>query len=649
MKTLITLIIALLFTITSFAQQGINYKAVIKDNQDNALANELIEELQFTITTGISAVYQETHSATTDDKGIIIVNIGEGTPTAGTFDTIDWSNGSHFLNVQINTGNGLTDMGTSQFMAVPYALFAANVATKIDDLSDAKSDANGSSLFIGIEAGSNDDGTNNDNVGLGFGVLNANTTGYNNSAIGNMALNANITGYSNTANGNSALLNNTTGFRNTAIGTDALLYNTTGNSNTAIGNATLLFNTTGNYNTANGSYALHENTTGNNNTANGVVALNENTSGNNNTANGYAALFRNTTGNENTANGSFALEENTTGDYNTANGFTALKLNTTGSQNTAVGYAALQANDDGNYNTAIGFQALFLNQNGTRNTASGHNALGANIGGSHNTAKGYYALNNNTSGNQNTSIGYFALHNNNTGDGNIAIGKSAGSQNVSGNNNIFIGVDAGGIDSSSGAFSNKLYINNGASDNPLIYGEFDTDLVSINGTLDVNGSFKILNASDDTSTWRLETRPNGSLSLYRNGDYRGYFNESTGNYSSISDRKTKKNITALENGTLNKVMQLNPVSYLMKDQTDTKRNLGLISQEVKEIFPSITTYIEESDLITLSYSELIPVLIKALQEQQDIIEAQNAKDVVQDKSIETLVARLNLLESKSSN
>jgi hypothetical protein len=99
-------------------------------------------------------------------------------------------------------------------------------------------------------------------------------------------------------------------------------------------------------------------------------------------------------------------------------------------------------------------------------------------------------------------------------------------------------------------------------------------------------------------------------------------------------------------------MQLNPVSYLMKDQKDSKRNLGLISQEVQEIFPSITHYVKESDLITLSYTELIPILIKALQEQQTLIEAQNSKidgqaleTSQQNATIQSLIQRMNALEA----
>src|SRR5690606_33402763 len=106
-----------------FAQQGINYKAIIKDGSGNVVANDLIQ-VQFTILQGAASVYQETHSPTTDANGIVILNIGEGAPISGTFNAIDWSADDHYLNVQINTGGGLTDMGTTQFMAVPYAMHA---------------------------------------------------------------------------------------------------------------------------------------------------------------------------------------------------------------------------------------------------------------------------------------------------------------------------------------------------------------------------------------------------------------------------------------------------------------------------------------------------------------------------------------------
>ena len=122
MKTILHIMVFFLFG-TIFAQQGINYKAIVKDGSGNVVANDLIQ-VQFTILQGATSVYQETHSPTTDANGIVIISIGEGIPISGTFSTIDWSADDHYLNVQINTGGGLTDMGTTQFMAVPYAIHA---------------------------------------------------------------------------------------------------------------------------------------------------------------------------------------------------------------------------------------------------------------------------------------------------------------------------------------------------------------------------------------------------------------------------------------------------------------------------------------------------------------------------------------------
>jgi hypothetical protein len=143
----------------------------------------------------------------------------------------------------------------------------------------------------------------------------------------------------------------------------------------------------------------------------------------------------------------------------------------------------------------------------------------------------------------------------------------------------------------------------------------------------------------NNNSWQFWTASTG-LALYRKGAYRGGFDGISGAYTQVSDRRVKKDITPLDNGTLHKVLQLNPVSYLMKDQTDTNRNLGLISQEVQEIFPSLTHYVKDSDLLTLSYTELIPILIKALQEQQAIIETQNSKLTTQDSKIENLTAEI---------
>ncbi|HEB62485.1 MAG TPA: hypothetical protein ENI82_04955, partial [Bacteroidetes bacterium] len=87
-----------------------------------------------------------------------------------------------------------------------------NRVKKLNDLFDAKSDIDGSdnysSLFLGLDAGLNDDGSNNNNIGIGLEAISANTAGSNNLAVGIEALNQNTIGSENTALGKLALNGN---------------------------------------------------------------------------------------------------------------------------------------------------------------------------------------------------------------------------------------------------------------------------------------------------------------------------------------------------------------------------------------------------------------------------------------------------------
>lgn len=132
MKMKLTLICLILVCGICFSQQGINYKAVVKDGSGNIVTNDLIV-VQFTIFDGATSIYEENHTPLTDENGIIILTIGEGTPVgAGIFSSVDWSSTDHYLNVQINTGDGLTDMGTTAFKSVPYAK-VADVAKSLEN------------------------------------------------------------------------------------------------------------------------------------------------------------------------------------------------------------------------------------------------------------------------------------------------------------------------------------------------------------------------------------------------------------------------------------------------------------------------------------------------------------------------------------
>ena len=74
---------------------------------------------------------------------------------------------------------------------------------------------------------------------------------------------------------------------------------------------------------------------------------------------------------------------------------------------------------------------------------------------------------------------------------------------------------------------------------------------------------------------------------------------------------------------LMKLGMLEPVRYHYIDQEDdAKKYMGFIAQDLKEVFPEVVTWNEEAEIYTVSYTELIPVLVSALQEQQEIIETQ---------------------------
>jgi uncharacterized protein (TIGR02145 family) len=71
-------------------------------------------------------IFTETHYVPTDDLGQVNLVIGQGTANLGSFSSLDWSLGSYYLGIELNTGSGYVAMGTTQLLSVPYALYAEN-------------------------------------------------------------------------------------------------------------------------------------------------------------------------------------------------------------------------------------------------------------------------------------------------------------------------------------------------------------------------------------------------------------------------------------------------------------------------------------------------------------------------------------------
>ncbi|MCB0761098.1 MAG: hypothetical protein KDC12_06195 [Flavobacteriales bacterium] len=162
---------------------------------------------------------------------------------------------------------------------------------------------------------------------------------------------------------------------------------------------------------------------------------------------------------------------------------------TGGALNTFIGNRASSEMTTGSYNSILGYEAGKSLQ-GNSNTIVGTQA-GFDLDGSGNTLMGDYIAPSMTNG-----------------DNNVMIGVNAGSSMASGNGNVFIGANTG----ASGSVNNRLYINNTAGGSPLIYGEFDNNLVAINGKLEATDGLLLGNT----------TSPEPGLMRYNSGSFEGY-------------------------------------------------------------------------------------------------------------------------------
>jgi len=359
-----------------------------------------------------------------------------------------------------------------------------------------------------------------------------------------------------------------------------------------------------------------------------------------------------------------ALGSNTEGFGNVAMGHETLKENEVGNANIALGANALYHNIDSDYNIAIGQQALYENISGMQNIALGKEALRNNTEGSHNIALGENTLENVDTGIDNIGIGSHAL-NNNSGSKNIAIGDDAGLNNIMGNGNVFIGSKAG--ENELGA--QKLYIENTGSASPLIYGDFAANILNFTakvgiGTQSPEVPLQIVTGTDASlnndsgqlllgeingdnlviDKNEIQARDNGAASilfLQQNGG-----DVYVGNaIVHASDKRLKRDIENLTYG-LNDILKLRPTEYFWKGRTQDHKSLGLIAQEVDEVIENVVTYDEKQDKYGVSYTELIPVLIKAIQQQQAIIDVQQKRNNRQSKDMADLESRLEQIELK---
>ncbi len=482
-----------------------------------------------------------------------------------------------------------------------------------DWIESSRIDQPTASTFLGFQTGTNNIGVAN--TGIGHQALSVNITGGLNTALGYFSLMQNNTGHSNTAVGNNSLRSNIGGSENTAIGSNSLSDNTIGMRNTAIGNS-----------------SLNNNTTGSNNSAIGEEAMNNNTTGYNNIAAGFRALYNNGSGYSNVAIGTGSLSANSVGYYNIAIGDSALSSQNT-NENIAIGSKALRDNLTGQYNIALGDWSL-INNKANKNIAMGH-----------------YALLENTTGSSNIALGTQSLYQNTTGSNNISIGDLAG-RFIEGSNNIVIGASA---EVNPGTLSGAIAIGYNTSvscSNCMTLG--NQIRVGINNALPV-ADLHILQLADangdnsrgirlqrptgtGTHQWRVFLDPLNNYIFQYNNNLYSYIEPVSANYVNSSDERLKTDINPLSR-ILDKLMLLQPKTYQYTASSDANRHsYGFLAQEVEKLFPDFV-YSSENGMKGIAYSNFSVIAVKAIQEQQQLIEILMKKN-------EELEKRLTLLEKK---
>ena len=514
-------------------------------------------------------------------------------------------------------------------------------ARQINDLVDGKSDATGSSIFIGSDAGSMDDGTNNINIGIGFESLMSTVNGVTNVGVGYQSLQSLGTGSGNTAIGHRTMRLAAGGSSNVALGPVALENNFSGSDNVALGTAALRSNTSGAYNTAIGSVSLFNNTSGDSNISIGRASMNVNEDGSNNIAFGnYAGYF--VEGDDNIfigenagglGNGSGAHVKSGSVFIGSNAGATEIASNRLYIENSNSTAPLIYGEFDNdlvaiNGNLGIGTQVptvpLHIIEEGTSNVQTIVAGLGSNT-------SNRPVLQFSETANMGLSEG-MSLEYNGTG----AAGANRMVINNIGGSPLFEFRNGGDLTLTNG----DIIVRGAATDREIKLdddaGNSDRALMRQTGTQDIY----VGDIDDNAGDLYLRAGGSDEISILAGTGFVGIntltpaytleVNGSAakpggGSWTNVSDRRLKKNIQAYTRG-LKTLLQIDPISYQYNDSSgfDTqKTHVGVIAQDLQKTAPSmVTSYQKEKiEYLAVNNSEMTYLLINAIKEQQAEIAA----------------------------
>lgn len=188
-------------------------------------------------------------------------------------------------------------------------------------------------------------------------------------------------------------------------------------------------------------------------------------------------------------------------------------------------------------------------------------------------------------------------------------------------------------------------------------GAYPTDINNVTeGRLQITGfsngdQLSLRHPSSINLKWGMYVSSiDSSLNFYSNGSLRANIDRVTGVYTALSDQNMKKNIRPI-GSVLETVMRLPAYSYHYLDSKDSDhRMLGFMAQDIQPYFPELVYQRYDRELtkpvLTMDYSGLGVIALKAIQEQQTIINRQQEKIDRQQQQIDLLLKRVEKLERR---
>ncbi len=171
-----------------------------------------------------------------------------------------------------------------------------------------------------------------------------------------------------------------------------------------------------------------------------------------------------------------------------------------------------------------------------------------------------------------------------------------------------------------------------------------------NGTPAAAAGNGIAITHDLGSQWVMYVSNTGNeLRFYQGGIQEVAFT-GDGSINTLSDERAKKNIAPLADGQLKNILALYPKTYQYIKSNTNKQCVGFLAQELFKVLPDVVNHITKDDddkeTWMVNYQGIIPHIVKAMQEQQDIINEQQKEIQALKLNQEIILKRVEVLEKK---